>query len=505
MVRTSLIATSITLAAAQQAGHQKENYFLPFTVSECTSEGCSSNAETKLTIDANWRWVHKAGEPVNCYTGSAWDTSVCPDGKTCAQNCAVGAAPEADWTGTYGVKKSGDGAQFDFVTQGPYSKNVGSRTYVMEGDEYKLFSMLNKEIAFDVDMSKMPCGLNGAIYFAEMDKTGNKGDGNEAGAPYGTGYCDGQCARDLKWVKGEANIKNWKPASTDPYGNSGIGEMGSCCAEMDLWEGNMMSSAFTAHPATNPGLHVCLGDEECGSQEGDRYVAPTDRDGCDMNAYRQGDTTFYGPGSSFQVDTTKPFTFVTQFHASDGELDEIKQYYIQDGKKIEHPDTETADWCSQQKKAFGDRDSFTEKGGMKKMGEALDRGMVLVLSLWDDIAFQMNWLDSYDPKAPDPSAPGVTRGSCNPTDGDAATLRAAHPDSFYTVNNVKWGAIGSTHPDGPSPAPTPSPTPSPTPTPTPSDCPGGSLDACIDLCPPDAFAACVKSCQRRCASLEVAV
>jgi cellulose 1,4-beta-cellobiosidase len=248
-----------------------------------------------------------------------------------------------------------------------------------------------------------------------------------------------------------------------------------------------------------------LGDEECGSQEGDRYVAPTDRDGCDMNAYRQGDTTLYGPGSSFQVDTTKPFTFVTQFHASSGELDEIKQYYIQDGKKIEHPDTETADWCSQQKKAFGDRDSFTEKGGMKKMGEALDRGMVLVLSLWDDIAFQMNWLDSYDPKAPDPSAPGVTRGSCNPTDGDAATLRAAHPDSFYTVNNVKWGAIGSTHPDGPSPAPTPSPTPSPTPTPTPSDCPGGSLDACIDLCPPDAFAACVKSCQRRCASLEVAV
>merc|ERR1712048_1086618 len=95
----------------------------------------------------------------------------------------------------------------------------------------------------------------------------------------------------------------------------------------------------------------------------------------------------------------------------------------------------------------------TEKGGMKAMGEALDRGMVLVLSMWDDIAFQMNWLDSYDPKAPDPSAPGVTRGSCKPTDGDAKTLREAHPDAYYTAKNVKWGPIGS---------PTPSPSPSPT-------------------------------------------
>ena len=56
------------------------------------------------------------------------------------------------------------------------------------GDEHKLFSMLDEEISFDVDMSKMPCGLNGAIYFAEMDKTGDKSGGNAAGAEYGTGY-----------------------------------------------------------------------------------------------------------------------------------------------------------------------------------------------------------------------------------------------------------------------------------------------------------------------------
>ena len=32
--------------------------------------------------------------------------------------------------------------------------------------EYKLFSMLQNEISFDVDLSNMPCGINAAIYFS---------------------------------------------------------------------------------------------------------------------------------------------------------------------------------------------------------------------------------------------------------------------------------------------------------------------------------------------------
>jgi len=42
-------------------------------------------------------------------------------------------------------------------------------------DEYKLFSLKNKEFTFDVDVSQLPCGLNGALYLVEMDKVGNKG------------------------------------------------------------------------------------------------------------------------------------------------------------------------------------------------------------------------------------------------------------------------------------------------------------------------------------------
>jgi len=48
----------------------------------------------------------------------------------------------------------------------------------------------------------------------------------------------------------------------------------------------------------------------------------------------------------------------------------------------------------------------------------------------------------------------------------------------------------------------PGPSPSPSPGPSPSSCPGGSLSACMNLCPSDpvAFQACIKTCQARCNS-----
>ncbi len=44
--------------------------------------------------------------------------------------------------------------------------------------------------------------------------------------------------------------------------------------------------------------------------------------------------------------------------------------------------------------AFNEADSFESRGGLKAMGDAMGRGMVLVLSLWDDYAARMLWLDS---------------------------------------------------------------------------------------------------------------
>jgi hypothetical protein len=83
---------------------------------------------------------------------------------------------------------------------------VGSRLYFMDGEKnYKMFKLLDQEFTFDVDMTKLPCGTNGALYFAEMEKDGGTSlyAQNKAGAQYGTGYCDAQCPSGLKFMHGE--------------------------------------------------------------------------------------------------------------------------------------------------------------------------------------------------------------------------------------------------------------------------------------------------------------
>lgn len=191
-----------------------------------------------------------------------------------------------------------------------------------------MFQLINKEFTFTVDVSQMPCGVNGALYFVEMDKTGNMGNGNKAGAKYGTGYCDAQCPHDIKFIDGGANVIDWNPSASDP--NAGAGKWGSCCAEMDIWEANKISSAFTAHPCTIEGQHKCEDEVTCGDNASNhRYDGVCDKDGCDLNPFRAGVKDFYGEGSQFQVDTSKPFTIVTEFHGdSNGDLAEIKRKFV---------------------------------------------------------------------------------------------------------------------------------------------------------------------------------
>ena len=70
--------------------------------------------------------------------------------------------------------------------------------------------------------------------------------GNSVGPAYGTGYCDAQCPHDIKWINGEANSDGWNPSDNDI--NSGVGKYGTCCYELDIWEANSISSAYTNHP-----------------------------------------------------------------------------------------------------------------------------------------------------------------------------------------------------------------------------------------------------------------
>ena len=54
----------------------------------------------------------------------------------------------------------------------------------------------------------------------------------------------------------------------------------------------------------------CSGTECGDNATGERYEGVCDKDGADWNDYRLGNENFYGPGSRFTVDTTRPFTVV---------------------------------------------------------------------------------------------------------------------------------------------------------------------------------------------------
>ncbi|TEY71683.1 hypothetical protein BOTCAL_0088g00150 [Botryotinia calthae] len=319
--------------------------------------------------------------------------------------------------------------------------------------QYQLLKLLNQEFTFDVDVSNLPCGLNGALYFAAMDADGgvSRFPTNKAGAKYGTGYCDAQCPQDIKFINGVANSVGWTPSTNDV--NTGTGQYGSCCSEMDIWEANKISAAYTPHTCSVDSQTRCTGTD-CGI--GARYSSLCDADGCDFNSYRQGNTSFYGAGLT--VNTNKVFTVVTQFITNDGTatgtLKEIRRFYVQNGVVIPNSQSTIAgvpgnsitdSFCAAQKTAFGDTNEFAVKGGLATMSKALAKGMVLVMSIWDDHSASMLWLDAPYPPTKSPSAAGVTRGSCSATSGVPADVEASSPGASVTFSNIKWGPINSTY------------------------------------------------------------
>jgi len=486
---------------AQQPGSLAEEK-PTITLKECTVAGGCTSRQAKLTLDANWRWIHEAGGYDNCYTGDSWDTGICSDPEQCAQNCALEGVSRQQYENTYGIKQVQDGVRLNFVTDHQYGSNVGSRLYVMEDDEnYAMFYLKNREFSFEVDVSELYCGMNGAMYFTEMQANGGRGIGNNnAGAKYGTGYCDAQCPHDMKFIDGEANVIDWAPNPNDQSNNMGAGKYGACCAEMDIWEANSMASAFTPHTCSTNKLHRCSDPIECGDNaSGNRYDGVCDKDGCDINPYRMGVEDFYGRGDQYAVNTLKPMTVVTQFLTTDGtdegDFSEMRRLYIQDGQVVHSPpstilgpgkesDSITDQFCDDKKDLFGDVKDYQEHGGMTGMGESLDRGHAMIFSLWDDVEVNMLWLDSAYPLDRPITDPGIKRGDCPGGETSTPTyLRQTYPNGGVVFKNAAVGEIGSTYEP---PAPT-APTPPPTPNPAGPQC---DVSGC---CSQD-FASCVPWC-----------
>lgn len=93
---------------------------------------------------------------------------------------------------TVGVSTSGSELLLKMLVNG---ETKSPRVYLLDEtkEKYEMTHLTGHEFTFDVDVAKLPCGMNGALYLSEMEADGGKSALNPGGAYWGTGYCDAQC------------------------------------------------------------------------------------------------------------------------------------------------------------------------------------------------------------------------------------------------------------------------------------------------------------------------
>ena len=199
-----LLSGLVAHVAAQQASRSTKEAHPVLSTQKCTKSGCVPQS-LKVVVDANYRSLQSASS-TPCFNDASgtWNAQMCPDPESCAKNCALGGV--ADY-GTYGIEAKDADLTLQMYPKG--SGGAGSRVYLMADDDcYQLFKLKNQEFTFDVDVSSLPCGAVGALYFSNMPADGGKSQhpSNGAGAAYGTGYCDAACLKDSKFVNGEVSF-----------------------------------------------------------------------------------------------------------------------------------------------------------------------------------------------------------------------------------------------------------------------------------------------------------
>lgn len=348
-------------------------------------------------------------------------------------------------TGTEGlISVSGDSK--DELTLKYGAETGGPRVYLIEEDgvnKNTMFMLKGQEFTFDVELSTMTCGFNAALYFVGMTD-------NQGGAEAGTNYCDAQAVA------------------------------GIYCSEMDLFEGNTVAQQYTTHGCIDACASFTEDVSDCKDDGSEKSVC--DQSGCGLNPFRYGPGTTYntetnneawhGVGSSFELDTSKPFTVITQFFESN-----ITRFYLQDGNRIDLPTlyvlppTDGSHYGAFERPAITEdycADTYDRWDGksntpLAQMYNNMENGMVLAMSAWysqetyvnglpSGSQTGMSWLDGVNNWGHYTKA-----GPCHETTSDIGDHQA-------TFSDIRFGAIGTTlpvYPPAPAPAPTPGPAPSP--------------------------------------------
>lgn len=191
---------------------------------------------------------------------------------------------------------------------------------------YRKLALLGQQLSFSVDMSKVGCGCNGAVYLVAMD---------EASSHIASGYCD---------------IQGYDIPDVAP------------CVELDLIEGNRKACQATQH-----------------TQQGRGQNGRCNQDGCEGNWGRDGSTKLFGPGSG-NIDSNRPFRVTATFprtaagaaynvRVSQGSDDPLSGMLLLDANGAANL-------------PHGRPPVPVSEDDQRKTRIALEHGLVLVVSLW---------------------------------------------------------------------------------------------------------------------------
>ena len=295
---TSNMLLLLLFTDGQLRGHQSVEHHPSLIVHMCTLAGGCIPTRKSVVMDSNWRWIHKVNSSENCYDNNEWDKTACPDVATCSKNCAIEGIAADKYNGTYGVHTDGEELRLDFVSP---TGNVGSRLYLLDNaSTYQSFHLNNREFAFDVDVSSLPCGVNGAVYFVQMDADGGKkrfAGKNEAG---GVRHWLLRCTVSERCQVYQRRAEHARLGPIPGGAQLGRGQVrlvlrGARCVgskqprdrlhRASVQHGARRSAAVREPARLRRGAH--------------RYDSLCDKDGCDVHTYRLGAKEFYGAGASF--------------------------------------------------------------------------------------------------------------------------------------------------------------------------------------------------------------
>ncbi|CAP62187.1 uncharacterized protein PODANS_5_12770, partial [Podospora anserina S mat+] len=325
----------------------------------------------------------------------------------CTSKCLLEGAGDYRWS--YGITTTNATLMQKLVTRIEFATNYGSRIFLLEKkDRYHTFVLLGNELSFEVDLSTVGCGVNAALGFVAMDADGGverHKPWNEAGAEYGTGYCDGWCQDRQRFVGGRA--------ATNKQGARGYQWQsdGACCPE----------------------FAVCVPGK-----------------GASTTRIGWGRRNFMGRGS-WSIPQGNSRDVVTRW-----EEDHQYQFFIQDGKRIDVPAPTwdglpkqsglSKEMCDVQANVFMEQDIWAVHNGWPThQRQVLSRPMVLVTSIDAADWYTWNtWLDSSKIPPYDDRDPGVERGPCPWEDNEPLIARASNGQAKVVWSNIRFGPIGST-------------------------------------------------------------